>query len=228
MRRRFVAVLMCSLLALASCAASAPPREAEPPAVAPGAVQPLDGKLPALGAQGDATRGAVVFEVCQGCHRRGGAGRANGTYPRLAGQHATVLVKQLQDIQAGLRTNHKMLPFADASVLGPQQMADVAAYLQEQVPDPDNGKGPGDDLDRGGKVYDESCARCHGARGEGDAAQFVPRLAGQHYLYLRREVTAIQAGQRGNSNPEMIEALGRHSEAEVAAACDFVSRLSAR
>ena len=48
-------------------------------------------KLLALQAKGDVSRGAVAFEVCQGCHRNGGTGRVDGSYPRLAGQHSQML-----------------------------------------------------------------------------------------------------------------------------------------
>ena len=227
MRQPATWVLSCMLPALLSCAASGPSGPAGTQAALPDAARAMSaGQLLELSATGDAARGEVAFEVCQGCHRRGGAGRPNGSYPRLAGQHASVLVKQLHDIQTGRRTNHKMLPFADESVLGPQQIADVAAYLQAQPPRTDNGKGPGKDLDQGRQVYAASCARCHGERGQGDATQFVPRIAGQHYLYLLREVKAIRDGQRGNSNPEMIDTLRRYSEAELDAACDFASRLA--
>lgn len=226
MRRCALPALLWLLPCLASCATPLPSAGPESATADPGPVQAMDSEqLLALSSTGDASRGAIAFEVCQGCHRRGGAGRPNGSYPRLAGQHASVLVKQLHDIQSGRRTNHKMLPFADESTLGPQGIADVAVYLQEQPLRTDNGKGPGTHLERGGQVYEASCARCHGAGGEGDAAQFIPRLAGQHYLYLLREVKAIRDGLRGNSNPEMIGILARHSEEELAAACDYASRL---
>ena len=227
MRFHAIPVLLWALPALASCSSTGPSQPVGAPAVDRVPTQVLEHvQLLEWSSTGDAARGEIAFEVCQGCHRRGGAGRPNGSYPRLAGQHASVLVKQLHDIQSGRRTNHKMLPFADASVLGPQQLADVAAYLEAQPLRGDNGKGPGRDLDQGGQVYAASCARCHGERGQGDAAQFVPRLAGQHYLYLLREVTAIRDGQRGNSSPEMIDALRRHSAVELDAACDFASRLA--
>lgn len=227
MRHPALGVLLCMLPALLSCTAAGRGGPTGPQSVPTAGPQPMSAaQLLELSARGDAARGEIAFEVCQGCHRRGGAGRPNGSYPRLAGQHASVLVKQLHDIQTGRRTNHKMLPFADESVLGPQQMADVAAYLQAQPPRIESGKGPGTALDLGRRVYTESCARCHGEGGQGDAAQFVPRLAGQHYLYLLREVRAIRVGQRGNSNPEMIEILRGHSEAELEATCDHASRLA--
>jgi cytochrome c2 len=36
-------------------------------------------KLRALRATGDASRGVITFEICQGCHRVGALGRADGT-----------------------------------------------------------------------------------------------------------------------------------------------------
>ena len=49
----------------------------------------------ALETKGDPTRGAASFEQCQGCHRKDASGRVSGAYPRLSGQHATVLMKQI-------------------------------------------------------------------------------------------------------------------------------------
>jgi cytochrome c553 len=182
-------------------------------------------KLSALSAQGDATAGAIAFDVCEGCHRHAGSGRPNGSYPRLAGQHASVLIKQIYDTRAGRRQNHKMLPFADEEVVSPKQIADIAAYLEVQAVTPDNGKGPGSDLARGQALYERDCARCHGAVGQGDGERTIPRLSGQHYLYLLREALAIREGQRGNANPEMAETIRSYTDAELEAVSDFASRL---
>jgi cytochrome c553 len=179
----------------------------------------------AWAATGNAAAGQVEFEVCQGCHRDAGVGRVNGSYPRLAGQHASVMVKQIDDIRTGRRQNHRMLPFVDETVLGRQQVADVAAYLQAQPVTADNGKGPGTNLDRGRALYERDCARCHGAAGEGDAQKIVPRLSGQHYLYLLREARAIRDGTRGNGNTEMVELVVGYDDADLEAVFDFISRL---
>jgi len=74
-------------------------------------------KLEALRLRGDAARGEEAFVVCQGCHKQGATGSASGVYPRLAGQHATVLIEQMADIRSGKRMNQKMAPFADEHVL---------------------------------------------------------------------------------------------------------------
>lgn len=182
-------------------------------------------KLLALQAKGDVSRGAVAFEVCQGCHRNGGTGRVDGSYPRLAGQHASVLIKQMTDIRAGRRDNRKMEPFSSEHVLGPQEIADIAAYLQAQPVTPDNGQGPGKDQGRAGKLYQRDCADCHGTQGEGDAAAFYPRLSGQHYRYLRREALLIRDGGRRNSNPDMVKSVRNYSDRDLEIVSDYASRL---
>lgn len=184
-------------------------------------------KLQALRAQGDAKRGAVAFEGCQGCHRAGALGRVDGSYPRLAGQHDTVLIKQMTDVRAGIRENPKMLPFADKEALSVQEIADIAAYLRSLPPSTDNGVGPGDRLARGADLYTRDCRSCHGANGEGDASRFYPRVAGQHFKYLFREVVQIRDGGRRNSDPRMLNAVRGYSNDDVSAVADHMARLRA-
>jgi cytochrome c553 len=182
-------------------------------------------KLQALAAKGDATRGEISFELCQGCHRKSALGRVDGSYPRLAGQHRSVLIKQMTDVRAGRRRNDTMLPFADKHVIGPQDIADIAIYLSELPVPPNHGKGPGGDLAAAEQLYRARCSDCHGERGEGDAGRFFPRVNGQHYRYLLREMVAIRDGVRGNANPRMVEVVKGLSNADLEALGDYISRL---
>lgn len=182
-------------------------------------------KLLALKTRGDAARGAIAFEPCQGCHRAGALGRPDGSYPRLAGQHDTVLIKQMADVRAGRRVNPKMAPFIDQHAVTVQDMADIAAYLSRLPVPPDQGKGPGADLARGAAIYADRCNQCHGDVGEGDAASFFPRVSGQHYRYLLREMVDIRDGARHNANPRMVAVIRGASDAELQAVADYMSRL---
>lgn len=186
---------------------------------------PYAEKTEVLQAQGDPARGEAAFVICQGCHRVGALGRADGSYPRLAGQHATVLIKQLADVRSGRRNNPKMLPFADHQSLSVQEIADIATYLQA-LPVPDNqGQGDGKALALGEGLYVRDCASCHGPRGEGDSSRFYPRIAGQHYRYLLREGIMIRDGTRRNANPDMVMAIRNYSDADIDAVSDYMSRL---
>jgi cytochrome c553 len=182
-------------------------------------------KLLALKLKGEAGRGEEAFVTCQGCHRRGATGSPSGLYPRLAGQHATVLIEQMADIRSGKRRNPRMEPFADEHVITPQEIADIAAYLQA-LPLPANlGKGPGTALVRGKDIYVRDCASCHGDRGEGNGAKFYPLVAGQHFVYLLREARFIRDGERGNANPDMIRVIKPYSDDDLEAVADYMSRL---
>lgn len=181
-------------------------------------------KLIALQAQGDPLRGELSFDVCLGCHEANAVGEPDGSYPRLAGQHATVLIKQLTDVRAGQRDNRKMYPYAADHVLTPQEIADIAVYLQTLPVPADNGKGPGSALERGQSIYQSECETCHGPGGLGDAKEFYPRVSGQHYEYLLREVKLIRDGERRNANPEMVKAVKPLSDEDLRAVSDYMSR----
>ena len=187
----------------------------------------IDGELKtALEAQPDVARGKIAYEACEGCHRKDGSGRANGTYPRLAGQHARVVLKQLVDIRSGRRHNPDMAPLVAEPVLNLQAMADIAAHVQGLPVAANNGKGAGNDLALGRSLYDRDCAVCHGAAGQGDAAAFYPMVAAQHYRYLLRELINIGDGSRKNSHADMVKVIKPYSQAELDAVADHMSRLA--
>jgi cytochrome c553 len=181
-------------------------------------------KMEALELTGDPVNGEEAYEICSACHLPSGAGRPDGTFPQLAGQHSTVLIKQMADIREGLRDNPIMYPFAK-TLIDPQELADVSAYIQILPIPQNNGRGPGTNLDHGKKLYDESCVECHGSYGEGDAEKFYPVLAGQHYKYMLRQIQDIQQGRRRNANPDMVKVVKPMQEADLEALVDYMSRL---
>lgn len=55
-------------------------------------------------------------------------------------------------------------------------------------------------------IYNEKCAGCHGISGEGRAG-FSPKLAGQHWQYLRDQIRDIKLGRRTNGMSPVMENL---------------------
>ncbi len=181
-------------------------------------------KVVALTLTGNVENGEEAFEICSACHLPTGAGRPDGTFPQLAGQHTTVIIKQIADIREGRRDNPIMYPFAK-TLTDSQELADVAAYI-ETLPIPsDNGKGPGTDLGRGQMLYKRDCVKCHGENGQGNRDDFYPVLAGQHYKYLLRQIEDIAALRRRNANPDMVKVVKTYDEAELMAVVDYMSRI---
>jgi cytochrome c553 len=181
-------------------------------------------KTEALELAGNVENGERVYRTCSACHLPSGAGLPDGTMPQLAGQHTTVLIKQMTDIRAGVRDNPIMHPYA-ANLADARELADVAAYIQALPVPIDNGTGPGSDLERGRELYERDCARCHGRRGEGIAEMFYPVLSRQHYRYLLRQLIDIAWGRRRNAYPEMVAVVEGYSAEEFSLVSDYASRL---
>ncbi len=98
--------------------------------------------LAALKLKGDPEEGEEIYMVCAACHFPTGWGDPLGVFPQLAGQHTTVLIKQISDIRAKNRDNPTMYPFA-MQIEGVQDLADVNAYIQTRKMNPNPRVGPG-------------------------------------------------------------------------------------
>jgi cytochrome c553 len=185
-------------------------------------------KSEALKLKGDKKRGEEAYEVCGACHLPSGAGRPDGTFPQLAGQHTTVLIKQMADIRAGLRDNPTMYPFA-ATLTDPQELADASAYIESLCIPVDHGKYEGADaamqIAKGKELYEKQCKDCHGANGEGVKEKFYPVIAGQHYKYLLRQMTEIRDGHRRNANPDMVKVIKPYTNDQLVAISAYQSSL---
>ena len=177
----------------------------------------------ALALEPDLDNGLEVFRECARCHTPEGRGLAN-VVPQIAGQHRSVVIKQLADIRAGNRVVLHMGSYAE-SIEGPQEVADVAAYIDTLEISTEVDHGAGDRLDAGGKLYRDNCVSCHGANGEGNAATFTPRIQSQHYEYLVWQFEQIQKGDRLNAHPGMQAQIEDFSEEQIHAVADYVSRL---
>lgn len=174
----------------------------------------------------DVKNGKQVYALCATCHYHNGWGKADGSFPVIAGQHRQVLIKQMADIRSGKRKNPTMFPFIDSATIGGvQAIADVTAYIASLPPDPSPGLGPGKHLDEGKSMYQTHCVTCHGNQGSGNAERFYPRLRGQHYAYLLRELRWIKSGFRHNADPAMLAQLVELDDKDLMLLADYISRI---
>ncbi|WP_306341721.1 c-type cytochrome [Thiohalocapsa halophila] len=217
-------------LALAALALIPMMAVAEPPSAAAGAEDPAAIAQAEYDAvmtlEPDVDNGRRVYLTCAVCHLPEAWGSIDGTYPQIAGQLRTVIIKQLADFRAGNRDNPLMYPFSVPTILGgKQELADVAAYVAQLPMTPHNGLGPGTDLALGEQLYEEHCLDCHGVDGEGDVREHIPALAGQHYAYLMRQFDQIRDGARRNADSKMSQEIQNFTPAEQSAVLDYSARL---
>jgi cytochrome c553 len=177
----------------------------------------------------DLARGAELYETCAACHGQDGRGTEDGEIPAIAGQHGSVLLKQLTDFRHEQRWNERMRNFTDRHHLpGAQELTDVAAYVAQLPRFPPSAKGIGDgrNLGEGASVYFRSCERCHGPLGQGNVLLRRPRLAGQHYAYLLRQLQETAARQRPGMDRSHVDLLEQISPEQMSGVSDYLSRVS--
>jgi cytochrome c553 len=152
-----------------------------------------------------ASRGSVQAKLsyCKDCH--GPAAQGYVGYfpiPRLAGQQPEYLENQLQAFVEHRRTNNVM--FNVAHSLSPSMIAALAASFRELNPAPLGGA-PRQKVAEGKRIFEDgapeanvaACAACHGPNATG--VEEIPRLAGQLYPYLVKEL--INWGKERGQNP---------------------------
>ncbi len=175
----------------------------------------------------------VAAQACAACH--GADGNATGpANPKLAGQHADYLYKQLVNFvpkpgaKQAERVNAIMQGFA--STLSDDDKRNVAAFYASQTKKPSAAKDKalvelGQQIYRGGIAAKQvpSCAGCHGPTGAGIPAQY-PRLGGQWAEYTESQLSQFRGGQRMNS-AQMTAISARLSDREIKAVAEYVAGL---
>ncbi len=189
----------------------------------------LLGSTTAALAAGDATAGKAKSATCAACHNPDG-NSVNPQYPKLAGQSADYLLKQLQEYKSGARANPIMAGMV--APLSPQDMEDLAAYFSSQqiaraAADP--ALAPvGEALFRGGDLNSgvPACAACHGATGAGNPAAKFPALAGQHAEYAEIQLKAFRSMERANDAGQMMRGIAvKLTDPQIKAVSSYVQGL---
>jgi len=148
-------------------------------------------------AEGDASAGQVKSAICGACHGADG-NSVVPSWPKLAGQHADYLVRQVTLIKSGARTVPEMVGIVTS--MSDQDSRDIAAWFSSQT----NNGGVADPslVALGQRIYQAgnvesgvpACMSCHGPAGEGNPLAGYPALAGQHAMYTSKMLTGFRAG----------------------------------
>jgi cytochrome c553 len=170
---------------------------------------------------------------CEACHGAHGEGSPAAAIPRLAGQSADYLEKQLRDYANDTRDNPVMRNFAkglsntERAELASYYAALEAAYAPEPVPADAGQLARGHELAFQGAEAErvQACNNCHGPDGSG-LPHSAPYLAGQSAEYLAAQLKAWQQGTRKNDSGKlMASVVERLSSADMAAvSAYFASR----
>lgn len=182
----------------------------------------------------DAAKGQqVAAQICAACHNPDG-NSAVAANPKLAGQHADYLYKQLKNFKAdGGKPAERNNPIMGGMVaaITDQDMKNVAAFYASQAQKGEKAKNPA--IEAGQKLYRAgnaakgmpACAACHGPAGAGIPAQY-PRIGGQFAEYTEAQLKSFRAGERANDPNRMMRAVAdKMSDAEIKAVSDYIAGL---
>jgi len=181
----------------------------------------------------DPTKGQqTASQVCAACHAADGNSTI-ATNPRLAGQSAEYLVKQLTDFAkpAGDKTGRdSAIMGAFAMMLSDADRRNVAAWFSAQPVKADVAHNK-DSVEIGQRIYRAgipekavpACAGCHGPTGAGLPVLY-PRIGGQHAEYLTAQLKAFREGTRRDNLP-MQQIAFRLDDKEISAVADFAAGL---
>ena len=173
--------------------------------------------------------GAELFRNCAVCHGSNGQGTLDGGVARIAGQHVEVIAKQLVDYRHDRRWDIRMEHFADQHhLVNPQAIMDIASYVHGLSANVPPGVGDGELAQHGSELYAARCASCHGLSGEGSGVKLIPRIAGQHYEYLMRQIYDAVDGRRPNMGRAHVRMFAKLNRDDIVGLSDFLARLDSR
>lgn len=181
-------------------------------------------------AQGNAEAGQGKVAVCVACHGQSGNESLLPNVPKLGGQSASYLLKQMVEIKSGVRAAPLMNGMLNT--LDDQGLADVAAYYAS-LPAP-QGAAEAEKLAIAEPIYKAgiasigvaACSACHAPNGKGIPEAGYPALSGQDVAYTEMQLKAFRAGERANDDAEIMRTISeRLTDAEIAALASYVSGL---
>jgi cytochrome c553 len=160
-------------------------------------------------------------QLCAACH--GSTGNSTDPqYPILAGQTARYIYLELKDFKEGRRQDPQMSPMA-ANLTSADMLA-LGDFYSKQKPTPNGFNADAAKAAAGSKKADEVlCTMCHsgGFAGQNE----IPRVAGQHYAYVKKQLSDFKARRRTNDAGNMTSVASTLSDTDIDNLAQYIANL---
>ena len=161
----------------------------------------LPATLFAYAAAAEGTDAKASYTVCVACHGENGEGNKALNAPRIGGQSAWYVERQLNNFRAGIRGGDpkdiygtQMKPMA--MTLSDEAAVKAVAEYVSKLPGGKLEATVEGDVEKGEALY-ATCRACHGPDGRGMQALNSPALVGQSDWYIARQLKNFREGLRG-------------------------------
>ncbi|OBP13170.1 cytochrome C [Rheinheimera sp. SA_1] len=169
--------------------------------------------------EGNAEAGKAKSATCAACHGPDGNSPTD-MYPKIAGQHAGYIYKQLKEFKAGMTSGGKegrnnAVMGGMVAALSDQDMKDLAVFYASQTMK--SGSTPEDVVARGQQLFRAgdmdrgiaACIACHGPRGVGHSLANFPKISFQHPAYIKAQLESFRSGTRANDMNGMMRDIAK-------------------
>jgi cytochrome c553 len=149
--------------------------------------------------------------ICEACHGQEG-NSTDPRYPILAGQSWRYIYIELKDFSQGRRSDPQMSPITLG--LTGDEMIDLGNWFAAQKHLPNGFKADPAKVAAGKAKADENlCEMCH--LGNLAGQNEIPRVAGQHYAYVLKQLQDFKARIRTNDGGNMTSVASSLSDVDI-------------
>src|SRR5690242_15762718 len=159
--------------------------------------------------------------TCEACHGPNG-NSTQPQFPVLAGQTSRYLYLQLRDFQEKRRNDPVMSPMAEG--LTRDEMRALSDWFAAQKPAPTGFTSDAQKAKLGKAKSDETlCTMCHlgGFSGQNE----IPKVAGQRYEYIVKQLTDFKARKRTNDAGNMTSVASTLSDDDIKNLANYIAGL---
>lgn len=195
-------------------------------------------------AEGNIAAGKEKSQACVACHGMDGNSFVP-QWPKLAGQSARYLTRQLQNFKAGQRVDNSQEGKTMMGLVQPlsqQDIEDLAAYFESQSIKPGSSDSDllilGEQIYRKGNIKERvlACVGCHGLKGAGNKVLLeplkapsqveAPRIGSQHAAYIIKQLKAFKDKTRNNDVGKTMRNIAKGmTDEEINAVAQYIATL---
>jgi len=173
----------------------------------------------------------LIVKTCSACHGLDG-NSISPQFPKLANQQRDYIEAQLQEFKGHSRVDKDGVTYMwGMARLNAKQIGEISEYYSHQRVFADQANTDSVSRQRGQQVFENgigdknvpACASCHGDQGRGNGV--IPRIAGQHQVYLEKQIRVFKISEDRPRGVAMKYVVHQLSDQDITDVTEFLSTM---